>query len=81
MRLKPHSHVLVTVFVDGRYEIQAPTKVPTFRDAVKIALIKMYVPKMLEASGGKIEPDRYEAKLTEFKLRNQTFGIELIPIK
>jgi hypothetical protein len=80
MKLK-HPQVFVEIFVDGRYEIHAPTTVKNRREAFSVAALKNLIPVMIREADGKIEPDRYEAFLTGFKLRTRKFNIELIPVK
>lgn len=82
MKIKNHPQVIVEIYVDGRHEIHAPAKVKTRRDAITVAALKMGIPAMLrQAPEGLYKPGRYNAVLSDLKLRKGTFTIELDPVK
>lgn len=81
MKIK-HPQVFVEIYVDGRYEIQAPATVKNWREAFSVAALKNLIPAMIRAAPeGVLEPDRYEAFLTGFSLRKRKFNVELVPNK
>jgi hypothetical protein len=82
MKINPHPQVFVEIYVDGRFEIFAPTKVANFRDAIKIVAIKMGVPAMMRQPEAKdMKPGQYEAFLTKFHPMKKSFDIDLVSVK